>query len=216
MQKSILDDKRLLAVDDEPDVLETLEEQLEEFEGMVFDKAMLASNMATCNEEDIKYLEHLTKSTQGPGFLLIIAGNSPGEFEYKQRALQLIIDETSGKSTEMIEDPKIGGGTLWRCIRITASIRETFRATGVFGGAQAGNEGLDSMFEYIRKVGKIWFKQYRNELRKLKFNIYCHKVFLLIFYETNKNTKERVSYIVSYFKVRILNDIEIIKRGKNI
>jgi CheY-like chemotaxis protein len=40
MQKSILDNKRLLAVDDEPDVLETLEEQLEEFEGMVFDKAM--------------------------------------------------------------------------------------------------------------------------------------------------------------------------------
>ena len=40
MQKSILNNKRLLAVDDEPDVLETLEEQLEEFEGMVFDKAM--------------------------------------------------------------------------------------------------------------------------------------------------------------------------------
>ena len=39
MQESILNDKRLLAVDDEPDVLETLEEQLEEFEGLIFDKA---------------------------------------------------------------------------------------------------------------------------------------------------------------------------------
>jgi DNA-binding response OmpR family regulator len=39
MQESILNDKRLLAVDDEPDVLETLEEQLEEFDGLVLDKA---------------------------------------------------------------------------------------------------------------------------------------------------------------------------------
>ncbi len=40
MQESILNNKRLLAVDDEPDVLETLEEQLSDFEGLIFDKAM--------------------------------------------------------------------------------------------------------------------------------------------------------------------------------
>ena len=39
MMESILNNKRLLAVDDEPDVLETLEEQLEEFDGLIFDKA---------------------------------------------------------------------------------------------------------------------------------------------------------------------------------
>ena len=39
MSESVLNNKRLLAVDDEPDVLETLEEQLEEFEGLTFDKA---------------------------------------------------------------------------------------------------------------------------------------------------------------------------------
>ena len=39
MTKSILNDKRVLAVDDEPDVLETLEELLEEFDGLTFDKA---------------------------------------------------------------------------------------------------------------------------------------------------------------------------------
>jgi CheY-like chemotaxis protein len=38
-KKSVLCNKRVLAVDDEPDVLETLEEQLETFEGVVFDKA---------------------------------------------------------------------------------------------------------------------------------------------------------------------------------
>ena len=39
MVESILNNKRLLAVDDEPDVLETLEEQLDGFEGLIFDKA---------------------------------------------------------------------------------------------------------------------------------------------------------------------------------
>jgi DNA-binding NtrC family response regulator len=39
MGQSILNHKRLLAVDDEPDVLDTLEEQLDEFEGLVLDKA---------------------------------------------------------------------------------------------------------------------------------------------------------------------------------
>jgi len=39
MGKSVLNNKRLLAVDDEPDVLETLEEQLSDFDGLIFDRA---------------------------------------------------------------------------------------------------------------------------------------------------------------------------------
>ena len=39
MGESVLNNKRLLAVDDEPDVLETLEEQLSDFEGLIFDQA---------------------------------------------------------------------------------------------------------------------------------------------------------------------------------
>lgn len=125
------------------------------FELMVFDIAMLASNIATCNEEDIMILNKLREEVQGPGFLVIIVGNYAEDFAHKKKVLDLIIKETDGKSTKLVEDPKIGGGTLWRCIRITASIRETFRATGAFGGAQGGNEGLDCMFDYIRKVGSF-------------------------------------------------------------
>lgn len=40
MVDSPLNEKRLLAVDDEPDILESLEEQLEDFEGLVLDKAL--------------------------------------------------------------------------------------------------------------------------------------------------------------------------------
>jgi DNA-binding NtrC family response regulator len=39
MRERILNNKRVLAVDDEPDVLETLKEQLDEFPGLVFDMA---------------------------------------------------------------------------------------------------------------------------------------------------------------------------------
>ena len=39
MAEKVLEGKRLLAVDDEPDILETLDEQLSEFEGLQLDKA---------------------------------------------------------------------------------------------------------------------------------------------------------------------------------
>ena len=39
MTESILTDKRVLAVDDEPDILDTLEELLEDFSGLIFDTA---------------------------------------------------------------------------------------------------------------------------------------------------------------------------------
>ena len=40
MVESVLNNKRLLAVDDEPDVLETLLEYLSDFEDLIFDKAI--------------------------------------------------------------------------------------------------------------------------------------------------------------------------------
>ena len=40
MQQSILNDKRLLAVDDEPDILETLSEQLEDFQGLILQRPL--------------------------------------------------------------------------------------------------------------------------------------------------------------------------------
>ena len=39
MVQSVLNNKRLLAVDDEPDILETLKEQLDEFPGLLLDTA---------------------------------------------------------------------------------------------------------------------------------------------------------------------------------
>lgn len=102
------------------------------FELMGFNVSMVAANITTSNEEEAEVFERLNKEVQGPGFFLIIAGNSTADFEYKKRVLQHIISEADGKSLESVEDPKIEGILLCQCIRISASIRETFRAGGAF------------------------------------------------------------------------------------
>ena len=106
------------------------------YELMGFNAAMAASNMATSNEEDIRLFNEFRQMVQGPCFMIIIAGNSKNDFNYKIKVLDLIVNETEGKSLDkMVEDPKVAGGCLWRWLRSTGSIRETFRASGTFGGA---------------------------------------------------------------------------------
>ena len=102
------------------------------FELMGFNVSMVAANITTCNEEDEKAFNRLNKEVQGPGFMVIIAGNSPEDFEYKKHVLQRIVSEADGKSLKSVEDPRIEGILLCQCIRISASIRETFRAGGAF------------------------------------------------------------------------------------
>jgi hypothetical protein len=102
------------------------------FELMGFNVSMVAANITTSSEEDEETFKRLNKAVQGPGFLVIIAGNSPEDFEYKKRVLQQIISDADGKSLEPVEDPRIEGILLCQCIRISASIRETFRAGGAF------------------------------------------------------------------------------------
>ena len=102
------------------------------FELMGFNVAMVACNITTCNEEEEGVFKKLSKEVQGPGFFVIIAGNSAADFEYKKRVLEQIVREADGKSLKSVEDPKTEGILLCQCIRVSASIRETFRAGGMF------------------------------------------------------------------------------------
>jgi len=102
------------------------------FELMGFNVAMVAANITTSNEEEEETFKRLGKAVQGPGFFVIIAGNSSADFEYKRRVLQHIVSEAGGKSLAPLEDPRIEGILLCQCIRISASIRETFRPGGAF------------------------------------------------------------------------------------
>jgi len=99
---------------------------------MGFNAAMVAANITPCNEEEMAMFERLSKEVQGPGFFVIIAGDSPADFEFKKKALETIIEENGGKSLKSVEDPEIEGILLTQCTRISASVRETFRPGGYF------------------------------------------------------------------------------------
>jgi glycolate oxidase len=102
------------------------------FELMGFNVAMVAANITTCNEEEEETFKRMNKEVQGPGFFVIIAGKSTADFAYKKRVLEQIVRENDGKSLKSVEDPRIEGILICQCIRISASIRETFRAGGAF------------------------------------------------------------------------------------
>jgi glycolate oxidase len=101
-------------------------------EVMGFNAAMVAANITTSNEEDEAMFKRLSSEVQGPGFLVIIAGNSSDDFAYKKKVLETIVAETDGRSLQSVEDPEIEGILLTQCTRISASIRETFRPGGDF------------------------------------------------------------------------------------
>lgn len=102
------------------------------FELMGFNIAMVAANITTSNEEEEETFKRLSKEIQGPGFFIIIAGNSAADFAYKKRVLNKIVGDNDGKSVTSLEDPRTEGILLCQCIRISASIRETFRPGGMF------------------------------------------------------------------------------------
>ncbi len=102
------------------------------FELMGFNVAMVAANIAKNNEEEEVLFRQFSREVQGPGFFVILAGNSEADFEYKKKALEQIVRDAGGKSLKSVEDPKTEGVLLCQCIRISASIRETFRPGGAF------------------------------------------------------------------------------------
>ena len=122
---------------------------------MGFNTGMVASNLAESNDEDLEYMVQFRKSVQGPGFILIIAGNSPNDFAYKKQVLQQIIEETKGKSLVAVEDPQNAGGFIWRWIRVTGSIREVHRATGAFAGQVGGTDVFPLMSRFIQQGTKV-------------------------------------------------------------
>jgi glycolate oxidase len=124
------------------------------YELMGFCLSMVASNISTSNEEDFATLELLSKATHNrPGFLVIVAGNFPEDFDYKKKVLQQIINETQGESLKSVEeDSNIEGTLLFQCIRPTASIRETFRAGGVFASVAIQGQRYDMHVKWLEEA----------------------------------------------------------------
>jgi glycolate oxidase len=124
------------------------------YELMCFNMAMVSSNISPTNEDDMKNFEMLRHKVQGPGFLLIVAANSPDEFAYYKKTLNKILEETNGKSLKEVEDPKVSGTLLCQCIRVSASIRETFRRGGSGWGGFAVMGQRDLTMKWLAEAGK--------------------------------------------------------------
>jgi len=102
------------------------------FEHMGFNPAMVAANITTCNEEFFKVFSRMSQEVRGPGFFVIIGGTSAADFAYKKKVLDKIVEDNTGQSLKMVEEPEIEGILMAQCTRISASIRETFRSGGTF------------------------------------------------------------------------------------
>jgi hypothetical protein len=107
---------------------------------MGFNPNMVAANVATNNEQELVLAEKYAKEIVGPGFCVVIAGNSPRDFEYKKAVLEKVVEDTKATTLKSVEEADIQDAFIWRFIRVTASIRETMRATGVFGGEVFGTD----------------------------------------------------------------------------
>jgi glycolate oxidase len=125
------------------------------FELMGFCPSMVSSNITTSNEEDFETLERFTKEVQGPGFMVIITGNFPEDFEYKKKVLERIIKETGGKSLKAVEDPAAESTLLFQCTRVCASIRETFRAGGMFSSMMVQGQRYDNHVRWLEEAAVL-------------------------------------------------------------
>ncbi|MCX7912675.1 MAG: FAD-binding oxidoreductase, partial [Dehalococcoidales bacterium] len=124
------------------------------YEVMCFNIAMVSSNISASNEEDIRTFERLRKEVKGPGFLVIIGGHSSDEFEYNRMVLERIVSEAGGESLKAVEDPKTAGTLLCQCIRVSASIRETFRIGGSSWGGFAVMGQRDLTMKWLQEAGQ--------------------------------------------------------------
>jgi glycolate oxidase len=136
-------------VDDLIEAVKRIGESEIGYELMGFNAAMLASNAATDNDEDLRYFKQFSEQVQGPGFMVMIASISPRDSEYKKKVLEKIMEETDALSLKQVEEPELGAGFLWRFIRTVGSIRETSRATGWGGGTVGGTDVFPLMTRYI-------------------------------------------------------------------
>jgi hypothetical protein len=117
--------------------------------------SMLTSAIATSNSEDLSLLNQYRKETQGPGFVVSIAGFSIEELEYKKAVLEIIMKETGGVSLKSVEDPKIWGAVFWHFIRTTTAIREAIRCTGFWFGNMAGNNYSAIKAKYSQTAARL-------------------------------------------------------------
>jgi len=123
---------------------------------MCFNAAMMAANLATQNqEEETAIYKKMSASVQGPGFMVLIAANSPDDFEYKKLVLETIMNKYDGMPMAEVDDPENQGGYIWRYFRETGSIKETGRVLSPQAGMVGGGDCFPLMSYFIKSCSKV-------------------------------------------------------------
>ena len=129
---------------------------------MGYNISMVLANMATSNIEERELARKWAPQVQGPGFIVAIAGNSAGDFEYKKMTLEKIVEECQGKPLALFDDPQVAASFLYRYTRPTSSIRECFRYNGgpESGGFAAGaisnsSDAYPLMNKFVQTLASI-------------------------------------------------------------
>jgi glycolate oxidase len=97
---------------------------------------MLSEALTGGGDEGAELLAEIQKESHGrPGFLVIIAGSSVAEFNFRKKVLARIMEETGGEFLSHLEKEEVKRNYLWSETRFSGGARESFRAVGRFLGA---------------------------------------------------------------------------------
>jgi glycolate oxidase len=97
----------------------------------------------TGDEAEVLLAQMQEESAGRPGFLIIIAGATEPEFEYRKKVLAAILEATGGVYLSHIEKDEVQRQILWAETRFSGAVREAFRAVGRF----LGSIGDSAMFQ---------------------------------------------------------------------
>lgn len=88
-------------------------------------------------------------------FLFVVFANSEREFEYQQRVLAQIMEETGGQVSPVSETVEMQEQTSTAVVKVDAVLRSTFRTTGGFNTSFGGMGTVDLAMSQIRAGAEL-------------------------------------------------------------
>ena len=83
-------------------------------------------------------------------FLFVVFANSEREFEYQQKVLALILEETDGQASPISETPEMQEQTSTAVVKVDGVVRSCFRTTGGFNTSFGAMDTVDLAMNQIR------------------------------------------------------------------
>jgi glycolate oxidase len=96
---------------------------------------MVAQGLTGSNDEGAELLAKLQEEAgERPGFVVIIAGDSESELNYRKKVLAQIMSEKGGEFLGYLEKEDVKREYFGSMVRVCVAVREVFRGAGRFAG----------------------------------------------------------------------------------